>query len=149
MTLAERLASLKAKLKAKITPESSTEEINEINDLTNGIFRQQVGYPLNTFFTKLSIDILEYHFGVQLKFEDETAITSSGKTIPCKGLLDAFLRIDIPIKVFGLNCTICVYDNTLMNIYTCDERNYPLEGRNFVLSFILSQDTAYRNSTLR
>lgn len=33
MTLAERLASLKTKLKAKIKPESSTEEINEINDL--------------------------------------------------------------------------------------------------------------------
>ncbi|MBR3732025.1 MAG: TonB-dependent receptor [Spirochaetales bacterium] len=115
--------------------------VNEINDLTQGIFRQQVGYPLNTFFTKLSIDIMEYHFGVQLKFEDDIAITSSGKTIPCKGLLDAFLRIDMPIKIFGLNCSICVNANNLLNIYTFDERNYPLEGRNFILSFILSQDT--------
>ncbi|MBP5450031.1 MAG: TonB-dependent receptor, partial [Spirochaetales bacterium] len=50
--------------------------VNDINDLKHGIFRQQVGYPLNTFFTKLSINIFEYHFGVQLKFEDEIAITT-------------------------------------------------------------------------
>ncbi|MCG8570983.1 MAG: TonB-dependent receptor [Spirochaetes bacterium] len=111
--------------------------VNDWEDLKNGILKQLPAHPLQTLVSSIKLNfptkIFQYNLGTQFKFEDSILITYNGsKFIPPKIMIDFFWRVTAQdIKILEqniINFTIFMNINNLLNIYTTDVRNYPLEG---------------------
>ena len=107
-----------------------------IEKLNRGELNQLPGYPLQTIVGKIEFNLLSYNFGVLFKYEDIILITTNGsKSVPHKFVMDTFFRIDFDIKKHNIKPSIFFNANNLLNLFTYDIRNYPLEGFNMNIGF--------------
>jgi vitamin B12 transporter len=103
--------------------------LNTIDDLENGIIRQLPGHPIHSLFGKVEYNKDFMTLGSQAKFEDTSGITyNSLKFIPPKVLIDIYLKMNFEIKKYNIKPSFFVNTNNILNVYTTDVRNYPLEG---------------------
>jgi hypothetical protein len=103
--------------------------LNNSGDLENGVIRQLPGHPVHSLFGKVEYNKDFITLGSQAKFEDKIGITyNSLKYIPAKVLVDIFLKMNFEIKKYDIKPLFYVSANNILNVYTTDVRNYPLEG---------------------
>lgn len=110
----------------------------DVDDLQNEILAQLPNHPFQTFISEINFNFDYYHFGVLFKFEDKILIVRNGsKLIPEKFILDAYLRMELDIGLIDIKTIFFVNGYNLLNFYTRDIRNYPLEGIRFDVGIII------------